>query len=313
MHKLASLVLIILHASYTLWALAVSYARRSCNPAPRPLEYPRRQIPKHLALLLVATDGSLNEEGEETCICRTVVDVVGWCKIVGIESLSVYNKQGVLYKYAQVIREMLKSPSRLDTGLQDAECHSDSDIEYPLTPPPSDHTISRPLSRNDYRGHPNPIISMSVEGYRPSGESVKRRLQSQQESFRLKLLSSDASKPLMAHVARMLAVNTVQGVDSKTSIIDIDTVNNAMQAHELDAPDYMIIHDTSQQNNASLELEGFPPWLVRLTEIHQTRQNHPKIVLPSFKSKRTIGAALTEVDFRRALDEFSLAEMRLGK
>lgn len=84
---------------------------------------------------------------------------------------------GVLYKYAQLIRDMLKSPSRLDTGLQDAECHSDSDIEYPLTPPPSDHTISRPLSRSESRGHPNPIISMSVEGYRPSGERVKRRLQ----------------------------------------------------------------------------------------------------------------------------------------
>ncbi len=120
MHKLASLALIVLHASYTLWALAVSYVRRTCNSAPRPLEYPRRQIPKHLALLLVATDGSLNEEGEETCICRTVVDVVGWCKNCRDRVLERVQQAryartiptlhptfnvfslGVLYKYAQL-------------------------------------------------------------------------------------------------------------------------------------------------------------------------------------------------------------------
>ncbi|KLO17035.1 hypothetical protein SCHPADRAFT_186550 [Schizopora paradoxa] len=177
MKALARLILAIVHAFYTFWTLAASHVRLARKADPHPLEYPRRQTPKHLALVLVTEDGRLKNEEEETYVCNTVADVVGWSKAVGIESLSVYNRQGVLYKYAETIREMLSRPSHFESGQEDAESNSESELEFPLTPPPSDHSISRPLSRSDLRGHSNHVICMSLEGHQHDGEisGVKHR------------------------------------------------------------------------------------------------------------------------------------------
>lgn len=107
-NMLASLILAIVHASYTLWTLVLYYARRTCTSAPRPLEYPRRQTPKHLALVLVTADGRLREEEEEAYMCKTVVDVVGWCKRAGIETLSVYNRQGMHARSLSILKRLMR-------------------------------------------------------------------------------------------------------------------------------------------------------------------------------------------------------------
>ena len=113
MKTIARLILSTLHAFYTFWTLFAFYVRLARKSAPRPLEYPRRQTPKHLALVLVTEDGRLNDE--ESYICNTVVDVVGWCRTVGIESLSVYNRQGMQLHSICYFRRSLKLPSHRRT------------------------------------------------------------------------------------------------------------------------------------------------------------------------------------------------------
>lgn len=159
MASTAALSLRILHYIYALSFLVYSCWKRFTWATPQSLATARGRIPKHLALLLVADPGAALDASEEL-ITRSVIDTVGWCRAIGIEKLTVYEEHGelapllnfnniitthfvgTLLKYTQKFREYFSSdPSD--------ECSSDSEVEYPLTPPPSDYSESRPISPQD--------------------------------------------------------------------------------------------------------------------------------------------------------------------
>lgn len=90
----------------------------------------------------------------------------------------------------------------------------------------------------------------------------------------------------------------------------------------------MIVHQisTSYNDRTPLELYGFPPWQMRLTEILSVLnwQLRTSIILadnfwrsynryPQSVWSRSSELPLGEKEFRAALDEFAGAQMRLGK
>jgi dehydrodolichyl diphosphate syntase complex subunit NUS1 len=149
MGLLAVVILRVLHFIYGLSLFVYSFLkRRHSSKSPQ-----RARVPKHLALILVA---SVDPESEE-CLMQCVIDAVGWCRSAGIEKLTVYDehgmsassspffvhnaRQGQIQNCSQQIREFFSRRS--------VEESSDSEIEFPLTPPSSDSSLSRPISPED--------------------------------------------------------------------------------------------------------------------------------------------------------------------
>jgi len=72
----------------------------------------------------------------------------------------------------------------------------------------------------------------------------------------------------------------------------------------LTAPDFLIVHSIGPCNNRTpLELHGFPPWHIRLTEFRYNKY-------PAQSERHCV---LDEIAFREALDEYAVAEFRFGR
>lgn len=90
---LTSICLHILHFFYSLAVLATIGWKQLSRQKPQPLTAKRAKLPSHLALLLVSSD-ELDTEATEKNFVESVLRAVGWCRIIGIEKLTVYDSQG---------------------------------------------------------------------------------------------------------------------------------------------------------------------------------------------------------------------------
>ena len=149
----------LLHILHFFYRIFTFIASRKPQPLPHELAFPRKQTPHHLALLLVSDDDkSSSGDAVLECFLESIQRTVGWCKTVGIRKLTVYDRNGTTIS----IRPPFARVTNCSTGLLSANIeqvsqylsvptqhHSEdeaSEIEYPLTPPPSDVSDSRPLS-----------------------------------------------------------------------------------------------------------------------------------------------------------------------
>ncbi|CCL99033.1 uncharacterized protein FIBRA_01042 [Fibroporia radiculosa] len=331
MSWLASFALAILHALYWLVVTVKSACRGECSP--QPLDAPRRQTPLHLALNLVVQDNIDDIEAMEAVMIESVDRAATWCRVVGINRLTIYDRQGVLTKCSSDVQSRLSRRF----GIPPKEVASESDIEYPLTPPPSDDSDSRPLSPDtkDWHKELNVItlrfaVGVSTERKKPSKAAVRRRRLSRREtlppSLTLHIISRQSGKPVISCLASGILRRRAH--NSSYSVIDDDTMEQPSASVEgelsqslegLDGfppPDLMLVHHLScPENNPPLELYGFPPWQTRLTELYRDRRTNGvnRWRRPLSNQSNSAGQPLEEVQFRRALDQFAAAEMRLGK
>jgi len=144
-------------------------------------------LPKHLAIILVA-DTQLAEEATEKLLSDSVANAIGWCRASGIQRLTVYEENGMYQRFCQVLRMSTPDAGLLSTSAQtigDRLPHnssesesSESELEYPLTPPPSDYSESRPLSPSQNIQTAIPAIRIQVSKFPLEYDrkrSVKRR------------------------------------------------------------------------------------------------------------------------------------------
>ena len=154
MSWLASILLHCIHVLYSL-VNAVSSFRQRFNRKPQSLNAERRQIPTHLAVLLTSADNAAPKNQEDKTL-ENVRDMVEWCREAGIPRLTIYDRQGEqickclsdlnrIYSIQHVghlsrssfeLRAQLAGISPLE------EPESDFELEYPLTPPSSDESLS---------------------------------------------------------------------------------------------------------------------------------------------------------------------------
>lgn len=92
MSWLASCVLYLFHVVYYLINVVSSY-RASLTRPPNPLSAKRKQVPTHLALLLT-TDKNIPVEEYEEELLENAHQAVSWCRAVGIQRLTVYDREG---------------------------------------------------------------------------------------------------------------------------------------------------------------------------------------------------------------------------
>jgi len=136
---LASLCLRVLHFCYYLAVSLSNFWKTFDLRKPQHLTAERTKLPSHLALLLVVGEDIDAEEIEDSLV-ECVLRGVTWCQAVGIRQLTVYDSQGAVSNCSQNIR------MRLSADKPPCEDDTESEMEYPLTPPLSDTSESRPLS-----------------------------------------------------------------------------------------------------------------------------------------------------------------------
>ena len=90
---LAAFGLRILHLLYASFIAILSCRQFIHGPIPRPLGAPRKQLPTHLALLLVSDSRSSISELERVYV-ESVKRASIWCQDLCIENLTVYDRNG---------------------------------------------------------------------------------------------------------------------------------------------------------------------------------------------------------------------------
>ncbi|RDX42615.1 hypothetical protein OH76DRAFT_1410958 [Lentinus brumalis] len=320
------LILAVLHAVYRLVLVFKSLNSR-LRRQPTPLDAGRTKVPSHLALSLIANP-AVEEESNEKYMLNSVEKVASWCQVVGIRRLTVYDREGILANSSLEIRRRVLPSQGEDAEDSPVEC----DMRYPLTPPPSDDADSRPLSP-----HANPVVpKLSVTTIRfpsPSSKSKRRPSVSRSALKRRRAARNDEhteESPLTLHVVSYKSGKPAIAATATTllrdqrhrnlSTYDIDSpsiqdLNAILEGeHGFPSPDLMIVHrkPPAGQLRSSVELGGFPPWQMRLTEIFC--DPYPKATSWwAVSSSAVDSSSIEEAEFRRALDEFADAEMRLGK
>lgn len=320
---LACLALAVLHAVYWLLTICKSFYARLRN-APRPLACGRNQLPNHLALVLFG-DPTADVDQIESALVTSAERTASWCHAVGIQRLTVYDREGLLMKNASDLRARLAgifAPCPLDSP-------KESKIELPLTPPPSDDGESRSSSPDG--GVIRPKLDVHTLHFSASGKTppqktrkdgLKRRRSTRKsvdvKLFTLHVVSRQSAKPAIAKVSQ--AIIESSKAESCISLMQDDRalaqrdLNLILEGHYgFSSPDLMIVHDVRalRLHKKPLELHGFPPWQTRLTEFHF--DGWPRIASSVLRGASGTYSPLEEIEFRRALDEFAAAEMRLGK
>jgi hypothetical protein len=93
MPLLALLCLRLVHTCYSLLIRVSSRWKYLTSTPPQPLISTRPRVPNHLAVILVS-DSELDLEVIELSLLESVEKAVSWCRMVGIEQLTVYDSQG---------------------------------------------------------------------------------------------------------------------------------------------------------------------------------------------------------------------------
>jgi len=303
-------VLHMIHSLVLLWRV---FQTRFSGTLPKSLLFSRRRIPRHLAIIFV-TDPSSSVPESESSLAKSVRNAINWCYDAGIEKLTIYEEHGSILKCLQKTSAVFGD----DSGYLCGEMEN----KDPLAPSASRSKVPGP----DTRLHMG-TVTVQRSDDRNKRESRKHCTNQSNhhvshtspKMLTLCLASRDSAKPAIASIAASLVPRDKPNPRKKpkygrmdTFTLSEDKLHDLLEStHTLSSPDVMIIHPTNplRYNRTPLELHGFPPWHLKQTEIYHNRFQHPSMIM-----QRTTGdTPLDENTFRRALDEFSAAEMRFGK
>lgn len=168
MQFLVRFLLYLSHRLYLLYLSLHAFHKSLTRTLPKPLDAARRRIPKHLALCF--SNLPQPSEDNEDNLVECVTNTADWCRTTGIRRLTIYDEHGVFDapQWAFLIHIpgiLTRCASRIEQRLRNQLPESDasaSEIEYPLTPPPSDYAGSRPLSPIPSFSH---VVTIEIPHY----------------------------------------------------------------------------------------------------------------------------------------------------
>ncbi|KAG9231611.1 nuclear undecaprenyl pyrophosphate synthase-like protein [Amylocarpus encephaloides] len=215
------------------------------------------RLPEHLSVILKLEDGGKGGAGLEA-IVDEVAEISAWCSCVGIQTLSVYEKTGILKGYIPATHRAISR--KLDSYLG-----------------PKQHSVS-------LRAPHMPSIESSTST--PSSDTTTVPI----KNIKVLLLSAEDGRDSLVDLTKTLAEMSQR---SKLSPKDIsmELVDAELQESVMGEPDLLVLF------SPSVELSGYPPWQMRLTEIYHVRDN------------QGVGYQV----FLRALYNFANVQMRMGR
>jgi len=305
MQFLARFLLYLIHRLYLLYLSLHAFHKSLTRTPPKRLDAARRRIPKHLALCF--SNLPQPSEDNEDNLVECVTNTADWCRATGIRRLTIYDEYSILTRCA----------SRIERGLRNQLPESDasaSEIEYPLTPPPSDYADSRPLSPIPSFSH---VVTIEMPHYiRKTNNTLnvrKRRSHNRTKSITkpltLCIISRSSAKPVIAAAAQsFLQTGMTTEQHPRLPQVTVDNLSMLLECESgLTSPDFIIVHSINLcDSRAPLELHGFPPWHIRLTEFYHNQC--PAQLLTPERPRM-----FDETAFREALDEYAVAEFRFGR
>ncbi|KAH7904343.1 hypothetical protein BJ138DRAFT_1238818 [Hygrophoropsis aurantiaca] len=306
----------VLHFFYVVIIFLASFLKSLRRIQSLPLAAQRRKLPSHLCLLLVSDSEPDAEAETERAFLESVQRVVAWCRTLGIASLTAYDNEGVLVRCSEIIRE------RMVVTLRESFDNESTDLavkpECPIMSP-----LSEPSSSRSHSPDPEKLpIELNVVTIQSSESRIRANPIKCEDTapranpLTLYLTSRHSSKPAIAAAARSLTQRkTLKGKSCSDYALSIAGLNDVLE-EVLPSPDFMIVHHVSPTRHPrpSLELHGFPPWQITLTEIHRTRAvTESWLTWPFTSAQSKCTVAIDEMAFCRALDEFAVTETRRGK
>ncbi|KAF2146708.1 uncharacterized protein K452DRAFT_69581 [Aplosporella prunicola CBS 121167] len=223
------------------------------------------RLPQHLSIILDFNDDEQRGAGLEGLI-NDISEVAAWCASAGIPALSVYEKTGILKSYipqthrkiSRTLESYFGTVRKPTLSLRAPHLPSFS----PPVTPPQEPADSRPGSS---QSNPPPHLTIL-------------------------LLSADDGRSTLVDLTKTLAEMAQKGkvapADISAELVDAEITESVMGE-----PDLLLIF------GPRVQLKGYPPWQVRLTEI--------------FHSPDTSGVGYQA--FLRGLHKYAKAQMRLGR
>ncbi|KAI1847314.1 hypothetical protein JX266_006539 [Neoarthrinium moseri] len=229
-------------------------------------EYIQRDVqslpkkPKHVSVILTLEDGGKRGDAKDRLL-NEVAEITAWCASAGISLLTVYEKTGVLKdKMEREHREISKRLQDWFGRYQAPDLHLHS-------------PNMRVISPSNYRG---PKLR---HGAMPAGV----------QAIGVNFISCEDGRESVVDLTRVLTDMSQRG---KISVNDITTdVIDEELRQVLNEPDLLISF------SPYVDLQGFPPWQIRLTEIYCQEDN------------QGVGYQV----FLNALRKYSSATFKLGK
>ncbi|OAL07511.1 di-trans,poly-cis-decaprenylcistransferase [Phaeosphaeriaceae sp. SRC1lsM3a] len=216
------------------------------------------KLPKHLSVIV-----ELNEDDEQQGnaglegLVNDVCEIAAWASSAGISFLSVYERTGVLKNYL-----------------------------------PQTHASIESTLESYFGAGRKPTLSLRaphLSSYSPPS-TPPQNSSSERQHLTVLLLSEHDGRDTIVDLTRTLAEMAQRG-DVRQEQINMDLIDAQLSDHVSSEPDLLILF------SPTVQLQGYPPWQLRLTEIFH---------LPDNKG-------VNYQVFLRALYNFAKVEMRLGR
>ncbi|EGO04734.1 hypothetical protein SERLA73DRAFT_173931 [Serpula lacrymans var. lacrymans S7.3] len=320
---LSLLTLYIFHGIYRIYNGVISFLYTQLSAPPKPLSAHRELFPAHLGIILVV-DEEIDVEAATDTLLQSIDNAAVWCHEVGILDLTVYDSKGILMKNSASVRKTVKPSRNLSSSyplntlrsmrispgiarlrLDFAAMRSSQNTSWFPTGGRKEVTKKHHLQQK-LQAEPTNAV---VDGHQNIGSS------SCPNPLTIRLVSPTSSKPAIASAACLLARSQqsqkVTPVKHKFQL-STDELDYILESQTgVPSLDFIVVHHMDPPCQRALELHGFPPWHLAVTEIFVTplERDH------TWK-KRSMPATLLPLGkqaFCRALDEYSKTETRNGK
>lgn len=184
-------------------------------------------------MILTLEEGGKRVDAKEKLISE-VADIAAWCASAGIQMLSVYERTGILKD------EMQQSHREISAKL-----------------------------RNWFGKYQAPDLhlhSPNMEVVHPSYYSAPAHKGAAEYGIAIMLVAEDDGRESMVDLSKVL---TVMAQKNKLSPADItsDVIDNELTSSVMAEPDLLISFAPY------VDLQGYPPWQIRLTEIYCEQDN----------------------------------------
>lgn len=240
-----------------------------------------KRLPKHLSVILTLEDQRRSGAGLERLIDE-VADIAAWCASAGIPQLSVYEKTGVLKGYLKDTHRAVSSKLRAYFGPN----FPSVDLAAPHTPPIESSSSFLPYN-GDSSARRRRRNSASSDS---SANTANNEEDHSKKHLSMLLISAEDGRDSVVDLTKTLA-EMAQRKKLSTADITTELVDAELTESVMSEPDLLVLF------GPHVELAGYPPWQIRLTEIFHVQDN------------QGVGYQV----FSRALHTFARAQMRKGR
>ena len=244
-----------------------------------------RRLPKHLSVILELENGGPGGAELERLV-NEAADISAWCASAGIPQLSIYEKTGK----PPALRPTICTP--FFSFLCDISPADQTSGILKAYFPETQRAINQKLAA--YFGPKYPSFSLHAP-HTPSIETLSPRmshsaLPEESRHLSVMLLSVEDGRDSIVDLTKTLT-EMAQRSKISPSDISLDLVDAELIESVMTEPDLLILF------SSHIELSGYPPWQIRLTEIFHVQDN------------QGVGYQV----FYRGLCNYAKAQMRLGR